>query len=78
MPAPTHTQAKYLYTECVKVWQAYQVLKHKKKLIVFSDDLLQFHHTRVVELAEGFDFPKRHALLPAKELALHLLDGHLQ
>ena len=63
---------------CMTAWQAYQVLEHKEELVVLSDDLLELHHTRVVEFAEGLDLTQRHALLPAKELALHLLDGHLQ
>lgn len=42
----------------MKAWQAYQILKHEEELIVFSDNLLELHHTRVVELAEGFDFAK--------------------
>lgn len=56
---------------------AYQILKYKEQLIILSDHLLQLDHTRVVQLAEGFHFPQRHAFLPAEELALHFLDGHL-
>ena len=57
--------------------QPYQVFKHKKQLIILSYDLFQLHNTRMVELAQGFHFPQGHALLPAKELSLHLLDRHL-
>lgn len=58
--------------------RAHQELEDEEELVVLSDDLLELDNAWVVELAQRLDLPQVHALLPRVELALHLLDSHLQ
>ena len=52
-----------------------EMFKHEEEFIVFPNNFLELDDVRVVQLAEGLHFAEVHALLPAVELALHLLDG---
>lgn len=57
---------------------AVEVLKDKVELVVLADDLFELDDGGVRELAQRGHLAQRHALLPAVEFALHLLDRHLR
>jgi hypothetical protein len=55
----------------------FHIFKNKVEVIVDSDDFLQFHNLRVVQLAQGLYLSECHALFPRVKLLLHFLDGYL-
>lgn len=55
----------------------YHVLKYEEKLIVLTDDFLEFHDGRVPQFTKTPDLPQIDAFFPAMKLPLHLLHRYL-
>lgn len=53
------------------------VFKDKVEIIIDTDHFFEFDNIDMVELAEGFDLAKSHALLPTVKLLFHLLNCDL-
>ena len=59
------------------LWEAHHVLEDEEDLVLLADDLLQLDERGVLQLPQRQDLPQPQRLVPAVELALHLLHGHL-
>ena len=57
--------------------RTHHVLKDEEDLVALTNHLLELHDGRMLQLPQGQHLPQPQRLVPAEELALHLLDSHL-